>query len=1250
MSLEAKLEKIRSPNLQNQRQVAVVLSAVEDILREQKTEFTPTAYFAALLSLLQQATSTSAVLNKDLAASTVYLLDLVTPFAPVPLLRSKFQQILSHLVPALTAQDAEAPLLRSSIGCLESLLVAQDGPAWAIPQRDIGPRRALTGLLNLGLDDRPKVRKRAHEAITKVLKNSPPSPSLDHPAAEMCATITLQSVADLAKASEGQSKKNGEHDPRVIHSLQLIKAVAGAGGWPSKKVEGLCEVLLGVSKSTNEYIMMAAFGVFEEMFANLVDGMASAKLPRVIEVISELQPSQNDSQLLPSWLAVIARGYEVYAQVSEEEAFMKLPSLFETIAAFLDSQAYNIRTSAAQCLISLATNCIPDSSLFDITRSTENIFKKVTATTTDLLSVRFQGAWNQVFDILSALLDKLRWRSTPLLDEAVKVIGGLRSNESFQGKKEADEVLGRAIRAMGPDTVLVVLPLNLIKPAPSSPGRAWMLPILRDWVENAKLQHFRKEFVPLSEAFFQKVVDFGEEKEKTVEIKIFETLVGQIWALLPGYCDLPLDLTEAFDQSFAELIANVLYQKVDLRSDICKALQQLVDSNKAVLEVPLEDGEENLVAQHRVSKADAKKNIAHLASFSGNLLAVLFNVYSTTLPQYRGFILKCLNSFLSITPDAELMATFQKVTSMLETTLAEPVKKKSETEAPGNTKMPPMAHTLMDLVITITPYLPSGSHQTLFTIFSVTVNKSEDPQLQKKAYKVIPRLAETDPGKQALIGKSEDLQNFLIQAAEKATPPARRDRLAALSRLVEFLPTTDLHFIPSILSEVVISAKEVNEKARTAAFDLLVLMGEKMKSGGTLINSKVAHMPEDAPNVAATLDEYITMVSAGLAGSTPHMISASITALTRILYQFKDDINKNLIAEMITTLDLFLTSKNREIVRSVLGFVKVCIISLPKDIMLPRFNTLVPNLVVWSHEHKAHFKAKVKHIIERMIRRFGYEAIEKHVPEEDKKLVINIRKTRERRKRHKDAATAAAAANGDEGGDEEEAEAAPKAKRQSKFASEFEAAIYDSDSEVSSDSDADADSAPRRKNKRGSKSGEAYIHEEEDEPLDLLDRRSMANISSTRPQRTRIGDLKKSAMSKAKTNKDGKLILGGDDNKDGDGGDDEDVDMSTGLTPADSVNAYVQAITGKDAFVRGQRGRVKYSNKKGRHNDDDDDGDEEMEVDTEQKSGKGGYSSTGGSGGKKKKLGKEMSGRKGLGVKSVHDGRVGKSPKRKGRR
>jgi hypothetical protein len=72
-----------------------------------------------------------------------------------------------------------------------------------------------------------------------------------------------------------------------------------------------------------------------------------------------------------------------------------------------------------------------------------------------------------------------------------------------------------------------------------------------------------------------------------------------------------------------------------------------VSSNKAIAEI---DGEEDLVAQWRISKAQAKANLDHLSGFSGNLLAVLFNVYSETMPQSRGAILQSINMFLSICP------------------------------------------------------------------------------------------------------------------------------------------------------------------------------------------------------------------------------------------------------------------------------------------------------------------------------------------------------------------------------------------------------------------------------------------------------------------------------------------------------------------------------------------------------------------------------------------------------------------------
>lgn len=152
-----------------------MLQAVESTLKEQNTAPTSTGYFAALLALLQQANANDAV-NSELATPVVYLLDTVTPFAPQPLLRSKFTQILTLLAPVLLLQEAEPILLRSSIGCLESLLLAQDSSSWELSVSQIGPRRAVAGLLNMALDQRPKVRKRSQDALKKVLRNPPPVP------------------------------------------------------------------------------------------------------------------------------------------------------------------------------------------------------------------------------------------------------------------------------------------------------------------------------------------------------------------------------------------------------------------------------------------------------------------------------------------------------------------------------------------------------------------------------------------------------------------------------------------------------------------------------------------------------------------------------------------------------------------------------------------------------------------------------------------------------------------------------------------------------------------------------------------------------------------------------------------------------------------------------------------------------------------------------------------------------------------
>ena len=523
---------------------------------------------------------------------------------------------------------------------------------------------------------------------------------------------------------------------------------------------------------------------------------------------------------------------------------------------------------------------------------------------------------------------------------------------------------------------------------------------------------------------------------------------------------------------------------------------------------------------------------------------------------------------------------------MLEAALKEPHPTKDPNKK-LHQQMPPKSHTLTDLLITLSPHLPPSTHAPLFNLTSTLLPLQTDPPLQKKAYKLLPRLATTPPGAAALRAYTTQLQTLLLSSASTTNPAARRDRLAAIATLIPHLPSTNLAFIPSILSEVVLAAKEVNEKARTQAYDLLVLMGKRMSEPhGVVVQSQIPAMGPKAPDVPASLEEFFTMVSAGLAGSTPHVISASITALTRLLFEFSAKLERAVVEDLLQTMELFLSSPNREIVRSVTGFVKVAVISLPVEVVQPRLDKLVPALLGWSKEHKARVRVRVKHILERMIRRFGGGVIEdaaREVGDEERRFVHGVVKARERAKRQKGKRV-------EEG---EEGDGRVGGRRGGVDSAFDDAIASESDDEDGSGDSGDMDKGARGQGRktgrrgaggRGDGEGGTYITEDNDEPLDLLSSSSLAHISSRKPA-GKLAKVGSATKRKHKTDQDGKLIFGGgdEDDVDNDNGGDDTMMLDDGdddMTLEQGVNAYVDAIKGRDAVVRGRGGRLKFSNKR----------------------------------------------------------------------
>ena len=489
-------------------------------------------------------------------------------------MKAKFGEILTKLAPPLTNPESEAPLVRSTIGALESLLLAQDHQQW-VSSGNISPKRALIGLLELSFDPRPKVRRRAQESVHKILMNPPPSPSPIHVAAPLCGDLALKKLVSLVETLSRGNKKNSNKDSnsQIIHTLQLITSITSANSWPSTQIEPLCDILLEISKTSDQYLVTSAFSAFEGLFKSMSNIIDVEKFTKVLDIIFDLKPSVNDSHLA-AWLAVVAKALESFASLSPENSLQRTSDVIPIVSQFLSSDSRDIYISASQCLIAIITETIPDNYLLQPSEQhgvSGEIYELMDETITfiadhiekELLSIKYQHATKEILELITATILKLRTRCNPDFLNVLQVVGEWRTNEtdSFPHNKEAEDVISASISTMGPDVVLSVLPLNLNG---AKIGRAWLLPLLRDNVRFADLSFYRREILPLVELFEQKIKD--ATNKESMHVKILQTIIDQVWSLLPHFCDLPKDMRSSFDDSFAATLSDLMYANVELRN------------------------------------------------------------------------------------------------------------------------------------------------------------------------------------------------------------------------------------------------------------------------------------------------------------------------------------------------------------------------------------------------------------------------------------------------------------------------------------------------------------------------------------------------------------------------------------------------------------------------------------------------------------------------------------------------------------
>ncbi|XP_031453460.1 RRP12-like protein [Phasianus colchicus] len=959
----SKVQRFWESNSAAHKEICAVLAAVTDVIRSQGGKETETEYFAALMTTLEAVDSPESV------AAVAYLLNLVLKRVPSPVLIKKFSDASKAFMSIISSQacSGSTSALRWVLSCLATLLRKQDLAAWSYPVT----LQVYHGLLSFCVHAKPKVRKAAQHGVCSVLRGSEfmfgdEAPE-HHPAAPSSAKFCVQEIEKAGGTKEATT---------TLHVLALLRDLLPC--FPAAVLKTCCETLLRVMTLSHVLVTACAMQAFHSLFsAQPSTSCLPAELnAQIITALYDYVPNASDLQPLLTWLTTMERAHINLGRLQKDLCWAHLPRFFSaTMNCFLSPHS-QVVGAAAQSLETLLNECIAPhmDELGNVSASAPapgSYLCKMFRSVEEGLTYRFHAAWDGVLQVLEVFFEVCGKQCHPIMRKCLQSLCDLRLSPHFPYTTEVDQAVGAAVGAMGPEVLLEAVPLQIDgKEETLDFPRSWLLPVLRDYVQGARLGFFTSYFLPLAATLKSRAVEFAQAG-KSLESKIYDTLQWQVWTLLPGFCTRPTDVVEAF-KGLARTLGMAISERPDLRPTVCQALRTLI---------------------HHGCGTDAER--AEVGRFAKNFLPILFNVYSQPEEDggssgQRRSVLDTVRAYLTITDPQMVCGFLQKASEKL--------------TSPESSEFARLS--ILDLVVAMSPYANEQALGSLYQTIQPSL-QSKDHSMQKKAYRVLEEIcaAPHAPCQAFVHSHLEELQAVLLDSLKSAASPAKRPRLKCLFHIVKQLSAEHEPFITALVPEVILCTKEVSVGARKNAFMLLVEMGHAFIRFG--------------PTPQEAMERFLLLVYAGLTGSVT-MISCTVLALTRLFFEFKDYMELSVVEQLLQNICLLLGSRTRDVVKAALGFLKVVLLLVDTTLLAKHVQTMLEAIGSLSDDMRRHFRMKLRNLFTRFIRKFGFELVQGLLPAEFHKVLVNIRKAEARSRKQRALRQAAAEA------EEEEAPAQPR--------------------------------------------------------------------------------------------------------------------------------------------------------------------------------------------------------------------------------
>ncbi|KAG0481229.1 hypothetical protein HPP92_012087 [Vanilla planifolia] len=984
------------------RHLCATASAMRSILSEEGLPLSPPAYFAAAITAIRDLDPADL---EGIAALSAFVA-IVLPLVPADSLpKTKAKDAAFILISFIRDNASALPTgsLRSmvkSLGSLTLLLDLEDWPSVELP---------LETLVFFALDRRPKVRRCAQSCLEMIFKNHPKSPSIKR-AGKFILSIYQKHISLVKKpdSTEPTVTLNGTETAtghmEVLHMLNFLniiipylsakvrlkilcdfyKLLGYHFSWSTRHILRLLLVLLELSKvkaivAEAESIMSAlAFytSAAEKKILSITIITSSTISNYVLKKLRDACPG-----LWTRYLPLLFTSLIGYLKVESETSRQLARIMKELIEIHIgqspfrnanQSVNYDMSTNEATAVVSV---CSAFEKLLESCRFP-------TDHTSELITMLFLKLGESSYFLMKKIL-------LGLSQFAATVKEGMPCMNSFE------QCIGAAVVAMGPEKLLSLLPIAFDMDKLTC-SNTWIIPILRKHVIGASLQFFMDNVVPLAQSLQEACKSVKEE----CALNNLQSCFHSLWDLLPAFCSYPSD-TEKIE-AFSMWLMVVLKEEPSLHEIIALALKVLIYSNRDDRRQCMEEPNSILFNQFSMdlkifhySKKTASRNMKALATRSTEFFQILKDIFFDSSEKRvcikdalgcLGFILpsEYIRSFL-----LSSMESVKQLGNLIESgSFDDNVQEKNKEVGHDKAarKNEEKRCLLMELA---SSFVEAADADLTYTIFDITKSSLSESNgmCQREGYYTLTLILKEKEWFCSV--RLDELLDVLFAVKPPTDKIILKHRFSCFNYLLTHMLKSngdDVNMKAFLILNEIITTLKSKKESRKLAYDALLNITGRLK------NSQSDIMDSD-------LMRLFNMVLGYLSCSSPHIMSGAVSALSLLIHH--DATFCLSVPNLIPSVLSLLQKKATEVVKATLGFIKVLVSSLNCKDLISLLPDIIDGILPWSSVSKHHFRSKVGLILEILIRKCTFEAVENQASGNYKGFVKSIKEGRLNKKKRK---------------------------------------------------------------------------------------------------------------------------------------------------------------------------------------------------------------------------------------------------------